>query len=181
MILFRYVMLKGVGGYLCSTGRYLWPHDRYTYCLGIGTYYLAIGAYCLGISTYHLAIGTYRLGIGTYRLGIGTYRLAIVDRYLWAQCVCCLLFFIHEGEVPHKYINGHMFKPDSFSVDTNDPKRRKQADGKASVAVQVAAMVGVYIKEGWHTFFFDGSSPKYLRVGYIGGRSRPGQRSSRHP
>ena len=37
------------------------------------------------------------------------------------------------------------------------------------MAGQVKSLVYTYLREGWHTFFFDGSAKRYEKSGYVGG------------
>ena len=52
---------------------------------------------------------------------------------------------------------------------STDVKKQKREARKASVAEQVKSLVHTYLREGWHTFFFNGSAKRQKKSGYVGG------------
>ena len=81
------------------------------------------------------------------------------------------LFFLREGTVPKRHINWRQFHLDAIPDTAADPKRQRHDERmhcKATVAEQLKGLATTYLREGWHTFFFDGSAKQHPKCGYVG-------------
>ena len=80
-----------------------------------------------------------------------------------------LLFFLREITIPQRHIQWQQYCPSAVPGMSSDPKQQRQEERKATLAKQVKALVHTYLREGWKTFFFNGSAKRYDECGYVGG------------
>ena len=80
-----------------------------------------------------------------------------------------LLFFLRERTIPQRHIKWQQYCPSAVPGMSSYPKQQRQEERKATLAKQVKALVHTYLREGWKTFFFNGSAKRYDECGYVGG------------